>query len=472
MSELFSTYPASSDSIREIARKTSASGTAFIDVRDEIDSSHRDALDQVAGDLNSFIGPKVGPYKADASQAAKAAIWAACQLENFADAIDVYNKTSIDPRSISKLNQAYADLAADEIRHSSGALHREKAALDDVLDEAAAKTAGNLDEEPTDADIEREWKEGNLPVAAIAAWPHLKLRLTDLPVVITNSAITLEGLRHLSDKQLAAALADGNLNFEIRNTILKNREGAVDIFKDNWTLTIQAGRPPDTPCGENINGVVVGPEGHVFPVDVPDGPPESDTPVIRAQGDVILDDGTGSGWRTVGRSTGKIAFGEEVDLTAQTTYATLGSSARVGLTDPPGEWQSIGEDQDQYLHIDGEATYVADGTDTPDELVRPTLDPYPDYMKPPDENNMHRASNGATLVVGTLEGLNNAQQAESNRHWMTEVVLQENDNGERRAVVNMYQVQTNGQGLRVGHLFGTVDPATGEIIAYSDPSKE
>lgn len=494
MSDYFEKYPASSDSLRELARNASGSGSAFVDVRGKLDSGHRDALDEVSDDLNGAIGPTIEPYMANASQAAQAAIWAACQLEIFADAVDAYNETSSDPRSIEKLNAAFDDLASNEIRHAAGPLNREKARLEAELDDAASSVSSALENGPTEADLKREWQAGNLSVAAIVAWPGLGLSLTDLPVDLKNSAITEAGLGHLSDEKLANALGDAQLNLEVREAILESRKDAVEKFQEDWKPTVQPGLGRDSTDSnaENVSGLIVGPDGHVYPVGIPQDRPASDTPVLEAQGDVIPDDGTGSGWTTVNRSQGEVAFGEEIDLSAQTTFAILGASARHGLTNPSGEWQSIGKDQGEYLVFKGEATYVADGTETPADPKRPQLGPYPEEMRPGDDEyrnrpdsyrhmseeeyrrsaNAYRPSDAATLAIGTLEGLSNAQQAEFNRHWITEVVLQENESGERRAVINMYQVQTNGEDLRVGHLYGTVDPETGELTSYSDPGEK
>ncbi|MDN5854269.1 MAG: hypothetical protein L0K86_15740, partial [Actinomycetia bacterium] len=345
MSEHFPVYPASSESIRQIARKTAGSGTAFVDVRHRIDSTHRAALAEAAGDLNAAIGPKVAPYMANASQAAQAAIWAACQLELFADAIDVYNKTSTNPRSINNLNTAYAELDGDPLRRGERELTQEKHRLDGVLDDAAVSIANNIDREPTDAEIEREWKAGNLPVAAIGAWPDLKLRLTDLPPGLTNSAITEAGLRHLSDKRLAGALADPDLNLHLRDAIIDSRPDAVAILAKNWELTRDTETGEDMLCRPNSNGQIVGPDGRLYNVTIPGDAPESDIPVMGPINDNIRDDGAGSGWITVGSETGDIAYGNEIDIGDKVAFVIAGTA---GAGKPIGHWQSIGSEQSTY----------------------------------------------------------------------------------------------------------------------------
>ena len=462
-------YPASSESIRNIARKTAGSGTSFVDVRHRLDSSHSAALTEAAGDLHGAMGPMVAPYMANASHAARAAIWAACQLERFADAIDTYNLTSTNPRSISKLNAAYDELDGDPLGRDVRELIQEKHLLEGALDDAAATIASNIGREPTDAEIEHAWKAGNLPVAAIGAWPELKLRLTDLPTGATDPAITRAGLRHLSDERLAEALADPDLNLEVRNAIIESRSGAVAILARNWELTRDTKTRADMLCRPNSNGQIVGPDGRLYNVTIPGDAPESDIPVLGPMNDSIPDDGAGSGWTTVGSKDGDIAYGDEIDIGDKIAFVLAGTA---GLGKPIGHWQSIGPEQSTYMTTHDGSVTLNDGTNPPQEPGRPVFGPYPDSMTPPEHNNMYRASNAAFVAIAGLEGLTNAQQAEFNRHYGTEVVFQENDNGELRAIINLNQVQSNGEEIRIQQGYATVDPVTGKIVPYTEPSDE
>ena len=423
-------------------------------------------MNEAAGDLHTMMGPLVTPFVADSSKVSRQAIWAACQLEKFADAIDVYNDTSSDPRSISKLNSAYEDLEPDGLGRGQRALQNEKERLDAQLDDAANAVARNLDREPTNGEILREWKTGNLPVAAIGAWPGLKLKLTDLPTLATNSAITVAGLRHLSDERLAGALENPELNLSVREAILEERPEAVAILSRNWELTRDTMTGADFMCRPNSNGQIVGPDGRLYNVTIPGDAPESDIPVMGPMNDNILDDGANSGWTTLGSRDGDIAYGEEIDIGDKIAFVLAGTA---GLGKPMGDWQSIGADQSQYVHMTDGSVTLNDGTQAPTEGGRPPLGPYPDSMTPPDHNNMYRGSNAAFIAITALEGMNNAQQAEFNRHYATEVVFQEGENGERRAVINLYQTQTDGEDIRIKQGFATVDPETGDIVPHYDP---
>lgn len=469
MSEYFAEYPASSESIRQIARGTADSGTSFVDVRERIDSSHRAALAEAAGDVNAAIVPMVGPVSTDALQAARAATWAACQLERFADAIDIYNKTSTDPRSISKLNAAHDQLDSDPLCRGQRALIREKELLDGVLDDAATSIAGNLDREATDGEIRYAWKAGNLSVAAITAWRDLNLRLTDLPTGMADPAVTGAGLQHLSDERLAEALADPDLNLDVRNAIIESRPDAVAILARNWELTRNTETRGDLICLPTVSGQIVGPDGHLYNVTIPGEALEYDVPVIGPVNDNIPDDGWRSGWTTVASRDGEIAFGEEIDFGDTVAFIIAGTA---GLGKPFGRWQAIGSEQGSYVSMTDGSVTLNDGTNAPEEANRPVFGPYPDSMTPPEYNNMYKASNAAYLAIGGLEGLTNAQQAEFNRHYATEVVFQEGEDGERRAVINLYQVQTDGEQIRIQQGYATVDPETGEIVPYYEPPSD
>lgn len=61
-------------------------------------------------------------------------------------------------------------------------------------------------------------------------------------------------------------------------------------------------------------------------------------------------------------------------------------------------------------------------------------------------------------MIGGLEGLNNAQQAENNRHYVSQIVFQENVDGRRRAVINLYQVMADGTQVFVKSSHGVINP--------------
>lgn len=470
MAAQFQRYPSSSESIRALARKSGDSATAIAALRRDVDSGHKAALSEAAGDLNSAMGPMIGPFLANASEVARGAIWASCQLERFADAIDTYNTTSTEPRSISKLNAAYDGLDGDPLRRGERALIEEKGRLDGELDAAARTVARNLDRDPTDQQVLREWKAGNLPVAAIAAWPDLRLKLTELPFGATNTAISAAGLRNLSDERLADALADPDLNLSVRAAILDASPDAVAILAREWKLAHDTETRTDGLCRINSNGQIVGPDGRLYYVTIPGGPPESGVPVMRPMNDNILDDGAGSGWTTLGSRDGEIAYGKEIDWGDQVAFVLAGTA---GTGKPIGEWQSIGEDQSQYIRTTDGSVTIVDGTEPPFEPTNePTWGPLPERYWIDPLAGYDKKTSAAWLISSGLEGLNNAQQAENNRHYATEVVFQENADGELRAVINMYQVQSNGAEIRIQQGYGTVDPETGDIVPATPPDDD
>lgn len=468
MSPHYERYPASSNAVRGIARRTSGSGTTINDLQGKVDTAHRSALSEAAGDVKEAMQPTTAPFKANATEVTRAALWASCQLEVFADAIDVYNDTSSDPRSISKLNAAYEDLDGDPLARGLRALNREKERLDAQLDDAATSVASKIDRSPTDQEIREAWADGNLPVAAISAWPGAGLKLTDLPFTATNTAVTPGGLSHLSDDELATALANANLNESIRDAIIENRPGAVAALNKDWNLTTASTRPA-MECsmdGDRTSGQIVGPDGRLYTVTIPGPRPESDVPVMGPQNDAIPDDGAGSGWATLGSRNGSMAFGDPIDASDRVAWVLS------GLDGPVGEWQSIGSDQQNYVTTTDGSANINDGSQPRPDTEAPPTGPIPDSQLPPDPSTRARVERGigaVSLVTSGLEGLNAAQQAEYNRHYASEVVFQENAEGERRAVIDLYQVQSNGDELRVDIGHGEINRDTGEIERYTPP---
>lgn len=468
MSPHYERYPATSSAVRDVARRSSGAGTTINDLQGDVDAAHYAALSEAAGDVDEATRPVTAPFKANASEVTRAALWASSQLEVFADAIDVYNETSTDPRSIEALNLAYDDLDGDPLARGARALDREWERLEAQIDDVATSVASNIDREPTPEEIRDLWAAGNLPVAAISAWPGADLKLTDLPFSATNTAVTPGGLSHLSDQELADALADANLNESVREAILENRPGAVDALNANWDLSTASTRPLDycIPAGGPTSGMIVGPDGRLYTVTVPGMPPPSDTPVMNPQYDAIRDDGANSGWTTVGTRDGSMAFGDPVD--AADTVAWVLS----GLGGPMGDWQSIGSDQRDYVTTVDGAGYINDGTQPQVTGEPPVTGPIPESHFPTDPSTRARVERGLgamDLVTGVLEGLNGAQQAEYNRHYASEVVFQENAEGQTRAVINLYQVQSDGEDLRIHIRHGQINPETGDIERYTPP---
>ena len=410
MSAQFSRYPASSDSIRAIARRSSDAATSIDGLHGDVDRGHRAALTEAEGDLHTFMGPMLAPFKSDASQVSRQAIWASCQLELFADAIDVYNETSTDPRSINKLNAAADDLEDDGLRRGHQTLLQEKERLDADLDDAANAVARNLDRKPSNKEILREWKAGNLPLAAIGAWPGLGLKLTDLPTLSTNTAITVSGLRHisqvrnLSDKRLAGALVDPELNLSVREAILKERPGAIAILSRNWKLSRDMSNRADWMCRPNSQGQIVGPDGRLYNVTVPGEAPKSDpdVPKMSPLNDNIPDDGTKTGWKTLGSRDGEIAFGEKQDWADHTAHLFAGLA---GTGNSTSDWQSIGKDHSLYVRMNDGSVALNDGTGAPNEGDHPPLGPVPDSMVPKNpDNRWDKSNNGTFLLLSALEG--------------------------------------------------------------------
>src|SRR5690606_3036101 len=101
---------------------------------------------------------------------------------------------------------------------------------------------------------------------------------------------------------------------------------------------------------------------------------------------------------------------------------------------------SLSEDQTALLTSKDGVLYLNDGTQ-----------PTPDYQRPPsgpvpDSHPQSKGADAMDLVIGALEGWKNVNQMEANRHYAAQVVFQEHEDGTRRAVLTLNQVQTDGAG--------------------------
>ncbi|UPK75109.1 hypothetical protein MU582_00300 [Nocardioidaceae bacterium SCSIO 66511] len=462
MPDLFPLYPASSAAVRAAARSGHGAAEAFGRVSESVEARHRAAAAEATDDLRATLdGPSYGPLTTDANALQRGAIWAASQVEVFADAIDIYNESSKAPRSIRKLNAAYAEATGTKPEDPAlkGQLTMEKEQLDRALDQAAEQVAAKLSRPPTDAEVRELWRAGNLPMAAIAAWPGLNLRLTDLPFEIRDTAVTAEGLRYLTDQHLVDALLNPNLNPEVRQLILENRPTAVELLAQQWQLTPETKARLDFLCVPNSDGQIVGPDGRLYYVQRPGPGPAYDGPVIGAPNDFIGDDGPGSTWRTLISRDGAIAYGDPMDLATTMAFVLAGDIGK-----PSGKWQSIGDQQGAYVTMEDGSVRLNDGTQAPNDQAPPPGGPVPEGMKPPNPYNGGDIANGGLgLLIDGAEGLNNAQQAEFNRHYATEVTFQEDADGNRRAVINLYQVQADGEKVRIDHSYADIGPG-GTIV--------
>lgn len=470
MGDLFPPYPATSAAVRTAARQTRGAADAVDGVRHSFKRRHRRAIREVEGDIAGRVYDGfVGPVDATAVELLRGGIWAAAQLEVFADAIDVYNETSINPRSIRKLNEAYATATQnkDEDPDLRADLKLEKRVLEAYLDDVALDVAANLDRDPSAHELLALWQAGNLPMSAIGAWAHLDLKLTDLPLGLRDTAITAEALGRLTDQQLVDLLRDPSLSIGIRQTILETQPDAVALLNEQWQLTTAGISNQNPECILNSSGQIVGPDGRLYTILTPgEAPPPLDPniPILTSPNDFIGDDNGAGPWHTLGSRDGKITYGEPVDLSSKIAFVLAGTA----LTGKPiGEWQSIGADQEQYVTTYDGVAQVNDGTQPPEPAERPIMGPIPDSHLPyepwnvgglPPNNTIDRSFGATWIAINGLEGLNNAQQAEYNRHYSTEVVFQESVDGQLRAVINIYQVQSNGEEVQVGHSYGEVGP--------------
>lgn len=239
---------------------------------------------------------------------------------------------------------------------------------------------------------------------------------------------------------------------EVHDWIANNRPGVLELLERNWRLD-QAGGPETMGACINSEGYLVGPDGQTYYVSVPDQSPAA---AVDPRGDTaMVPDTADGGWTTVDSRTGTYAVGEPAD-------DVRGVLARVvaGDANPERqlEWRSIGADQDEYL-----LTY-ADGSAEIDDGASREPGFYPDGLEgggsvdnPAASPNAKGMAGAVGMAVDAMRGINDAKLAEYDRHVAYQVMFQENDLEQRRAVVVVRQVQSDGDELRVMEAYGGFD---------------
>ena len=462
MTDLFAPYPASSASVRTAARSGQASAGAIAAVETSVAVRHRATLDEAEGDLRGWLAGEdstlLEQSRTDFGALQRSAVWAAAQLERFADAIDDYNVNSTEPRSISKLNAARRDATGTaNLGLVVEGLKQEKTALDTELDECAARIAESLDREPTADELRNAWLAGNLSSRAVNLWPDAGLKLSDLPYGMRDAGVYVNDLDSLTDQQLADALKDVDLNPTIRQAILSDHPEAVALLSEQWEFNGDTRALPGNVCNE---GWIVGPDGQLYNVEIPGPGEEHDGPIVTAGTDFIPDDNNGptqpglAGWGTVDSREGSLEFGEEPPFGAAVLAGAIGGIKSYG-------WQSAGGDQQAYVVMNNGHVYLADELPEGSDYNRPpsVAETTKDSTTGKDTGQVASpGAEGVDNVVRALEGAVIEVQAEDGRHYATDVTFQlDPTTGERRAVINIYQVETNGEEIRISHMNGIVD---------------
>ena len=196
----FAYYPVAGEVIRLAAE--AATGEDVIEaVCRRVDDQHRHLVRAIGGEDRGLVAARRRPARHTPS-----AMFTAAVLWVFAGAIDRFDHDSISPRSVDKLNAAYADArasnfgldpadyaeggsAADrdydadwraayaQVAGPSGPLTLDYGRLEAELDESADHAARMLARGPNPHDVRELWRSGALPAAAAAWWPELRLDL-------------------------------------------------------------------------------------------------------------------------------------------------------------------------------------------------------------------------------------------------------------------------------------------------------
>lgn len=465
-------YPAAAESIRAAAGQVRGGSTSLHTVIQQVEGEHRAAVDLTSGDLVAPMSQGfAGPYRLS-STVVRRSLWAAAQLETFADAIEVYNRDSSDPWSIEQLN-AKADLGAamyfcvkipgadaspeerQDFAEQLPGLEAELQAildghfqrLEGNLDDAAAAAAGRLQQEPADADIVAAWKAGSLPAYAYLVWPGLNLR--DIPVNGVNEDLFNLTVQQVIDrlKDPERSLSDAELEW-----LAVSYPEAMQRFHEKWTLEDTVLLPPDQPpagheAGSSEHGWILGPDGRWYPIQVPEA-----SPVPPGSGPVVgetiggLRSGNGN-WVTLDSRQGPVYLGDGPPT------GLLILSGMTGFTPSIHGNQSVGENQTDYLTYDqhGNVYTHQQASDRGPAWTAPPSVPDPELSNAPpgtwdpttmDNPKLDRLNRGSALVdigVGGLKGLQLSNQIDANSSYAGNVVFQTSGD-ERRAVIQLAQL--------------------------------
>ncbi|HEY7044023.1 MAG TPA: hypothetical protein VH419_10180, partial [Nocardioidaceae bacterium] len=228
----FEHYPASGWVIRAAAETTRGRLSAVDAVREQVGGLGRTLIDSVEGQLEDSAADAPTDAHAHADSVTQKATYAAGAVEMFAHYVDVFDRESTSPRSVSALNAAYIEASSGDFgvppthypkdataqqrtsldnertgtisqarQATMSTLQAEYGRLQDVLDQNAAQVSAMLDHGPNDKDLRAMYAVGALPSYATVIYPDVNfdgVMVTALPY----------DLRQMSDKQLAAWLVE------------------------------------------------------------------------------------------------------------------------------------------------------------------------------------------------------------------------------------------------------------------------
>lgn len=431
---------ASPESMESVANEIGAAKGPLDEVETELDREERVVLESVEGDLETPLGSATDEPKRRSARMRAASVVAAGAVRMFADGVRAYDGVVLDLRTE---YESRHDPLPDPLEPTDEELVRElrqrqgkayELHVDGRAEEAAA--------------LLRLVERGEIDTALhnlLLAMPsgvygpsNGSVQFVRADELTFDPELFRELVGRLPADDLVDLLGDTALDLRIRNIILTERDyDVLPMFSEQWSLS-DVDPIPSWNCDYG-QWVIVGPDGRRYFVTAPpttDGDPTLEPNHGPDSYDSIDGDGPGSGWTTVDESLAPAAYGERMDTLSMRIAGVLS----MGVAHPVGEWQSLSDDQTELLTSDDGVLYVNDGTQ-----------PTPDYQRPPsgpvpDSHPQSPAVDGLDAVISALEGWKNVDQMEANRHYATQVVFQEHEDGTRRAVLTLNQVQTDGNG--------------------------
>lgn len=421
-----------------LASEIAASSGGLDDLETGLDRGERATLDAVEGDIEAPLATATDGSKRRSSQLRAATLVAAGTVRLFADGVRSYNGVVKGIRS----EYESVQWSIERERTIAGLQTRRRKAKETLVD-GAADEASRLLSLAHKGEADTALRHLLMAMPGNKAGPTLYSGFLTAEELAFDPSLFRNVLPYLPKDELVKLLTDPTLDPRVRNLILAERDhDVVPAFAEQWKLS-EVETVPSPHCDIGKYGIV-GPDGRLYWVTdpaTPDGPRLEADNGSRAY-DSVKDDGAKTGWTTVAEDVDHTALGERMDTMGMKIAGILS----MGAAKPVGEWQSLSADPQSLVTSKDGVLYLNDGTQ-----------PSPDYQKPPDgpvpessgsggSDRADRAQGRLDLLTGALEGLNNVNQMEANRHYATQVVFQEHEDGTRRAIITLNQVQTDGNG--------------------------
>lgn len=504
-------HPSEPDEIRaQIAKMTEFSSWAGR-THDVVEQYEKQTRASVEGDLLQPLEDRWPPLSRQMRASQQASLWAAGQMETWADAVETYNRDSTDPMSIMRLNalvnqaqtrsvywgrlydpRTLGDPSPGDPGYSYGQdyssvdqqalnalnsryqhyLDREHARLRQNFDDAALEVAHALKAGPTPAQVRQLWRAGNLPPWAAVVWPELEL--ASLPVRGVRPSIV-----HGTATDFFELLASPDSALTPQELEYARFVYAEDMatFNEDWSpATAPRLAQGETPAGYDGNdaalGWIQGPDGAWYPIVKPSRGEPSPTGTSAGPSNTTLLYSDVGDWTTLDHRVQQLQTDTETWHMPDWFWPAYGL---LGGTIPDPKAVPDGED---YLtwNLEGELLENRSPGEQPQSPDRPrglgpqspawvphksdsVVDPWTsEPLTTPRTPTRANAAAAVDLAINAMRGVLLTDQLDATHTYGSNITFQTNPDGQTRAVIQMaqYQYDSNGD-PHLEQFYGGID---------------